>query len=70
MDPIGSITKITGAVLRRVADAIDNDTPHDPCVTIHIGVMHVHAEPNDLPLVDAATVVPDRTLRGRFFGRS
>ncbi|BDB58967.1 MULTISPECIES: hypothetical protein [Rhodococcus] len=65
MDPIGSITKITGAVLRRIADAIDNDTPHDPAVTIHIGVLHVHAEPADLPLVDA-----DRTVRNRLFRRS
>ncbi len=65
MDPIDSITKITGAVLRRIADAIDNDTPNDPAVTIHIGVLHVHAEPADVPFGDA-----ERTVRNRIFRRS
>lgn len=67
MDPIGAITKITGGVLRRIADAIDDQPATEQGVTIHIETLHVHGTPAvDLPFVD----VPGRTVRNRIFGRS
>ena len=70
MDPIGSITKITGQVLRRIADAIDHDAQAVPGVTIHIDVVHMHgATPHLDPSVVEARGIAERTLRQRVFGR-
>lgn len=69
MDPIDAITKITGGVLRRIADAIDSSPTTEPGVTIHIGTLHVHGTPADL----GATINTELKVRGgrpRFFGRS
>ncbi len=60
MDPIDAITKITGGVLRRIADAIDTAPAAEPAVTIHIETLHVHS--------DSATT--GRVLRNRILGRS
>lgn len=61
MDPIAAITKITGGVLRRIADAIDGQAP-DAAPSIHIEVVHVH--------VDADTVRTPATRIGSWLGRS
>lgn len=63
MDPIGSITQITAAVLRRIADAVDAaEASAQAPVTIHIETLVVH---------EAALSAPARErIRGLLKGKN
>lgn len=63
MDPIGSITQITAAVLRRIADAVDAaEASAQTPVTIHIETLVVQ---------EAALSAPTRErIRGLLKGKN